>query len=260
MAGRLAALPGVRLWYIDSGGDGVPVVLLHANTGTVAAWEPQIGPFAAAGYRVIAFDRRGWGKSLADPETGPQPGSVSADLDALLIGLALPPCHLVGIAGGGFEALDYASWRPERVRSLVVAASTGAIVDAEIADFAARIRIPPIADPAPPHWREVGPSFRGGEPERTRLWLEIAEHARQPGAVAQPRRTPNTYAKIASIRAPSLVVAAGADLLAPPGLMRLWAAHLPRHEWALLPDAGHAVAWERPYEFNRLCLEFWGRN
>jgi pimeloyl-ACP methyl ester carboxylesterase len=73
----------VKLWFTDTGGTGTPIVLLHANTGTSASWEPQATAFAREGYRVIAFDRRGWGKSLADPATGQQPGSVAADLDAL---------------------------------------------------------------------------------------------------------------------------------------------------------------------------------
>ena len=69
-AGAYAELPGVRLWFTDTGGTGVPVVLLHANTGTSAAWEPQVDAFARGGYRVIAFDRRGWGRSTAKPDTG----------------------------------------------------------------------------------------------------------------------------------------------------------------------------------------------
>jgi pimeloyl-ACP methyl ester carboxylesterase len=72
--GAHADLPGVKLWFTDSGGAGAPIVLLHPNTGTVEIWQPQIAAFAAAGYRVIAFDRKGWGKSLADPASGPQPG------------------------------------------------------------------------------------------------------------------------------------------------------------------------------------------
>jgi len=72
-----ANLTGVRLAFRDSGGGGVPIVLLHANTGTSLSWEPQFASFAAAGYRTIAFDRRGWGESLPDPQSGPQPGSVA---------------------------------------------------------------------------------------------------------------------------------------------------------------------------------------
>jgi pimeloyl-ACP methyl ester carboxylesterase len=68
--GQYAELPGVKLWFTDTGGTGTPIVLLHANTGTSASWEPQATAFAREGYRVIAFDRRGWGQSLADPATG----------------------------------------------------------------------------------------------------------------------------------------------------------------------------------------------
>ncbi|HTZ03097.1 MAG TPA: alpha/beta hydrolase, partial [Xanthobacteraceae bacterium] len=66
-SGAHVALPGVNLWFVDTGGEGVPAVLLHPNTGTVEIWEPQIGALRAAGYRVIAFDRRGWGKSVPAP-------------------------------------------------------------------------------------------------------------------------------------------------------------------------------------------------
>jgi pimeloyl-ACP methyl ester carboxylesterase len=57
-------------------------------------------------------------------------------------------------------------------------------------------------------------------------------------------RTANTLAKIATISTPTLVIAADADLLAPPALMRFWAAHLKTHEWVVVQDAGHAMAWE----------------
>ena len=134
----------MKLWFVDSGGPGVPIVLLHPNTGTCAVWEEQIVGFSRAGYRVIAFDRRGWGKSVPDPASGPQPGSIAGDLDALVDHLALDRFHLLGVAGGGFAALDYAAWRPERLRGLVVGASTGAIADKEIADFIERIAIPDI--------------------------------------------------------------------------------------------------------------------
>src|SRR5579859_2888573 len=82
-SGMYAELPGVKLWFTDTGGAGVPIMLLHANTGTSAVWTDQVTRFSQAGYRVIAFDRRGWGKSIANPATGPQPGSIAGDLDAL---------------------------------------------------------------------------------------------------------------------------------------------------------------------------------
>ena len=77
-------LPGVHLWYSDSGGDGVAVVLLHANTGNAVGFQYNIPAFVEAGFRAIAFDRRGWGRSRANPATGPQPGTIAEDLHALL--------------------------------------------------------------------------------------------------------------------------------------------------------------------------------
>src|SRR5215471_19555778 len=183
-AANYAELPGVKLRFSDTGGSGVPLVLLHANTGNSEIWQNQVGAFARAGYRVIAFDRRGWGRSLADPASGPQPGTIAGDLDALAEHLKLDRFHLLGVAGGGFAALDYAGWRPERLRSLVIGASTGQISDKEIADFISRIEIPDIRR-KPAAYREVGPSYRGANPEGTKLWTEIDERSRQPGAPSQ---------------------------------------------------------------------------
>jgi pimeloyl-ACP methyl ester carboxylesterase len=47
-----ADLPGVRLWYTDSGGECVPVILLHANTGNADSWQYNIPGFVEAGFRV----------------------------------------------------------------------------------------------------------------------------------------------------------------------------------------------------------------
>ena len=250
-----ANLPGVRLWFTDTGGSGEPIVLLHANTGTSEAWDPQVAAFAKAGYRVIAFDRRGWGRSEADPATGIQPGHVSEDLHALVDFLSLKRVHLVGVAGGGFVALDYAAWHPDRVSTLVVGASTGSVSDREIQEFVARIEIPGIRS-LPADYREVSASYRGANPEGTKRWLDIEHHARQPNAPAQPLRSPNTFAKLGGITARTLVVAADADLLAPPALMRLWARHVKGAQWATVPDAGHSIAWEQPDVFNDIVLRF----
>jgi pimeloyl-ACP methyl ester carboxylesterase len=251
----LVPLPGVRLWFTDTGGNGEPIVLLHANTGTSEIWEPQIPVFARAGYRVIAFDRRGWGRSQPDPATGPQPGHASDDLHALADYLSLQRFHLLGVAGGGFIALDYAAWHPERLSSLIVGASTGSVSDTEIQDIIARIEIPGIRA-LPAHFREVGASYRGTNPEGTARWLAIEEHARQRDAPAQPLRSPNTFEKLASIKTRTLVLTAEADLLAPPGLMKIWGRHVKDAEWASVPDAGHAIAWEQPAIFNDLVLRF----
>jgi pimeloyl-ACP methyl ester carboxylesterase len=253
--GRQVALPGVRLFFRDSGGPGEPVVLLHANTGTSASWDPQFEALSAAGYRVIAFDRRGWGGSTADPATGPQPGSVAEDLAGLTDHLRLGRFHLLGVAGGGFVALDYAAWRQDTLRSLVVAASTGSFSEPEMQGLNENLAIPGFRE-LPETFREIGPSFRAEYPERVAAWLAAEHAARQKDARPQPLRTPNTFAKIQAIRTPLLVISASADLLAPPALMRRWARHLPQAEWFNIADAGHSVPMEQPELFNRAVLEF----
>ena len=60
-AGFMADLPGVNLWFTDTGGthDQDVLILLHPNTGSSEVWAVQSLVFAKAGFRVIAFDRRG---------------------------------------------------------------------------------------------------------------------------------------------------------------------------------------------------------
>lgn len=253
--GSLASLPGVKLWYTDTGGSGMPIILLHANTGTSVVWAKQNDAFAQAGYRVIAFDRRGWGKSVADPATGPQPGSIAGDLDALVTHLKLGKFYLLGVAGGGFAALDYAAWHQDHLRGLIVAASTGLFSEPVMTDFTRRIAIPGL-NKLPEQYIELGLSYRGADPDGTARWIDIEEHARQPDAPSQPLRTPNTFAKIETINVPTLVVVADADLYAPQALMRIWASHIKHHEWVVIDDAGHSVAWEQPEAFNAAVLRF----
>jgi pimeloyl-ACP methyl ester carboxylesterase len=258
--GAYADLPGVRLWFTDSGGSGKPLVLLHANTGASASWEPQVQAFAQAGYRVLAFDRRGWGRSKADTTTGVQPGTIAGDLDALIDHLKLQKVYLLGVAGGGFAGIDYAAWRPERVAGLVVAASSARLdSEQEMRDITARIDMPGRRS-LPVVYMEVGPAYRSANPAGTERWLDNEKKAKQAGAPDQPLRTLNSYAKLETIAAPTLVIAGGADLIAPPALMQLWARHVRGAEFVSISDAGHAVAWEKPAEFNAAVLDFLRRH
>jgi pimeloyl-ACP methyl ester carboxylesterase len=48
--------------------------------------------------------------------------------------------------------------------------------------------------------------------------------------------------------------------LSPPALMRIWASHMKNYEWAVVHDAGHAMAWEQPGTFNDIVLDFLRRH
>ena len=253
-SGVFVDLPNVRLWVTDTGGTGDPVVLLHANTGNTESWQKQTPFLEQAGYRVIAFDRPGWGKS--NVPAGMKPISVAEDLDALADHLKLNKFHLIGVAGGGYIALDYAAWRPERLNSLILAATgLGLTADEEATTFRTRAAIPGFSQ-LPSEVREISPSYRGMNPDGVAAWKEIYARAKQADAVEPPLRTPNTNAKVASITTPTLVIAGDVDLTTPSGAVRLWSKHLKSHEWALIAEAGHSVAWEQPDTFNQIVLAF----
>src|SRR5215813_12254826 len=231
----MAELTNVKLWVADTGGTGDPVILLHANTGTSDAWQKQLPVLAQAGYRAIAFDRPGRGKSVA--HAGMKPVSVTETLDALVDYLKVARIHLVGVAGGGYLALDEEA---QRFRKLA--------------------EIPGFRD-LPAEVREMSPSYRGMNPEGVARWKEIYESAKAGGGPHTPElRTPNTYAKVASTTTPTLVIAGDVDLTSPSGAIRLWARHLKGHEWRLIPEAGHSVAWEQPEAFNEAVLDFLRRH
>ena len=176
-------LPGARIFYLDTGGNGVPVVFLHAATGSSRVWEYQIPAFTAAGYRVIAFDRRGWGRTTIDStpsQPGASPGTAADDLLTLLDQLGLDRVHVVGTAAGAFVALDFALSYPQRVRSLVIANSIGGVQDADYVELGRRIR-PPQFDALPPEFRELGPSYRAGNAAGTERWVELQKISRPPG-------------------------------------------------------------------------------
>jgi pimeloyl-ACP methyl ester carboxylesterase len=251
-----AALPGVRIWYTDTGGSGAPAVFMHAATGSSRVWEHQVPAFTAAGYRFIAYDRRGWGRSVVDP-AGPQPGSAADDLLALMDLLRIDRFHLVGTAAGGFASLDVAVSFPQKLRSLVVANSIGGVQDDDFLALGRRLR-PPAFDALPPEVREAGPSYRAANPEGTRRWVELEHTSRPPGPPmpAQALRNRMSFSLLETIKVPTLLIAGGADLYAPPPVMRLFADRIKAAEFVIVPEAGHSTYWEQPEVFNRAVLGF----
>jgi pimeloyl-ACP methyl ester carboxylesterase len=262
-AGRegYASVPGARLFYTDTGGAGVPVVLLHAATGNTSAWQYQTRAFATAGYRLIAYDRRGWGRTVVDPN-GPA-GTGADDLRGLLDSLGLDRVHVVATAGGGFVAFDFALSFATRLRSLVVADSIGGVRDKEILDLETRIR-PPQFDALPPEVRELSPGYRAANPEGTQRWVDIEKESRPSRsgastlqlAYSTPMRNQLTLSLFEQIRTPALLLTGGADMTAPPALMKILASHIPNAEFLVVPNAGHSVYWEEPELFNGTVLDF----
>ena len=252
-----AQVPGVRIWYKDTGGNGIPVVFMHAATGSSRVWDYQIPAFTAAGYRLIAYDRRGWGRSEI-VATGPQPGTGADDLQALMDHLKIDRFHLVATAAGSSVSLDYAVSFPQRLRSLVMAnGALGGFEDKEYQELGRRIRSPQL-DALPPELRELGPSYRASNLEGTRRWVELERMSRPGGPTAQPQSVRNRImtSVLENIKVPVLLITGDADLLAPPPLLRFVAARMKNSESVIIPEAGHSAYWEQPEIFNRAVLEF----
>lgn len=107
----------------DTGGPGRPVVLIHGWPLSGASWSEQVPALTAAGLRVIAYDRRGFGRS-DKPRGGYDYDTLADDLDALLTELDLHDVSLVGFSMGGGEVARYISKHgEERLHSVVFAAA-----------------------------------------------------------------------------------------------------------------------------------------
>jgi pimeloyl-ACP methyl ester carboxylesterase len=95
----------IHLYYEDHG-SGQPVVLIHGYPLSSASWEKQVPALLNAGHRVIAYDRRGFGKS-SQPTTGYNYDTFAEDLHKLVTHLKLRDFALVGFSMGGGEVARY---------------------------------------------------------------------------------------------------------------------------------------------------------
>src|SRR6202051_2124488 len=95
----------IDLYYEDHG-SGDPVVLIHGYPLSGASWEKQVPVLLAAGYRVITYDRRGFGNS-SQPAAGYNYDTFAEDLHKLVTQLKLRDFSLVGFSMGGGEVARY---------------------------------------------------------------------------------------------------------------------------------------------------------
>jgi len=116
--GHVAAINGESLYY-EVTGEGPPLVLIHGWSLNLRMWDPQISELRQH-FRVIRFDRRGFGRS-----GGSEDGTWdAADLNALLDHLGEGEVHVLGMSSGARSALQLARHYPERVLSLILHGSS----------------------------------------------------------------------------------------------------------------------------------------
>ena len=249
----VAALADTRLWFWDTGGSGEPIVLLHPASGSALIWGYQQPVFAMAGYRVIAYSRRGYHNS--QPIERARPGIGSEDLQQLVDFLGVGKFHLIASAAGGSIAADYAFSHPDRLSSLAVSSNQFGVTDGAILAAATRIR-PRIWDEIPVEFRELGPSYRAANPDGFRLWVELERKSQVGDGSRQKPANRITEARLADLAVPTLVISGAADLSTPPSIARMIAARIANSELVVVSESGHSVYWERPEAFNRAVLDF----
>ena len=106
--------------YFEDHGSGLPVMLIHGYPLDGRSWERQERALLEAGYRVISYDRRGFGQS-SKPTTGYDYDTLAADLAVLIDHLDLTGINLVGFSMGTGEVIRYLGSRGSaRVRKAVL--------------------------------------------------------------------------------------------------------------------------------------------
>ncbi len=182
----------IELDYEDYGA-GKPVVLIHGWPLSGRSWENQVLALIEAGYRVITYDRRGFGKS-SQPWGGYDYDTFTSDLDKLLQHLDLREVTLVGFSMGGGEVARYlATFGIDRVDKAVFASAVppylfksddnpaGALDDDAIAGFQAGVRTDRLAflDQFTTNFFSAGQELKVSEAQR--------EYARDIAALLPPR-------------------------------------------------------------------------
>jgi pimeloyl-ACP methyl ester carboxylesterase len=253
----IAAIAGTQLAYWDTGGSGEAILLLHPATGTARIWGYQQPVFVKAGYRVIAYSRRGYDRSQPVPKENP--GAAAGDLHALVEFLGLSKFHLAGSAAGGGIAVDYALSHPERLLSLVVACAVGGVEDKDWLERMEALR-PKGTEQMPAFFRELSPAYRAANPEGTAQWAALERSAVTGNRVGQRPLNKITWASLGALRTPTLIIGGQADLYMPAPLLELYAFHIPGAELVTVPEAGHSLYWERADIFNRALLDFFAKH
>jgi len=262
-----SSVNGAKLHY-ERHGRGEPVLLITGFAISSAIFEPVLRDYTDR-FQCIVYDHRGTGRSdaPAGPTSMPQ---LAADAAALLGALGLDSAHVYGVSMGGMVAQELALRFPERVRGLVLGATTpgGPRAVRPTAQELAALLSAAVggARTGRGQWLAgalFSPEFRRQHPEQARALLAYFGRHRptRAGVLAQWWATVyhDTTSRLGQIRAPTLVMHGERDSLTPLDNARTLARRIPDAELAIVPGAGHAYALEAPELSKRLLMEWLDR-
>ena len=244
-------------------GSGPTVLMLHDADGDHITFAPQVEALATAGYRAVAWNMPGYGRSAPI-----EPYSFKGLAESCLLLIEALKCSSVSLVGhgmGAMVALEVAVRKPATVRRLVLCAG-GPALDAQATQHWVEPRLAALQALEQGGSMEqlahtLVPRFigTGALPEGARL----ATHALSqvyPGAYRRALQALGTFdrgaAALQSLSVPTLLVGGGQDRCTPPEALQALAQVMPDAEHLNLPHVGHWPQLEDPENFDGALLEF----
>ncbi|PPF24336.1 alpha/beta hydrolase [Rathayibacter tritici] len=256
----------------DTGGSGRPVVLIHGWPLSGESWKEQVPAFVAAGYRVVTYDRRGFGRS-DKPLTGYDYDTLTEDLHTLLTELDLQDVTLVGFSMGGGEVARYfTTYGAERLHSVVFASAVppylmktddnpdGPLEKAQAAQMTAGLTKSEddFYDQFTTDFFSVDGVLKVTQEQRQEA-LALAKQSSKHAALAcmTAFATTDFREDLPNVSVPTLVIHGDGDATVPfEGSGARTHAAIPGSELHVVNGAPHGVTVSHPEEWNRVVLEF----
>ena len=246
-----------RQIYYEIHGDGETVLLLHHGFGSSKMWKTTYPALVEAGFRVVMYDRRGYGQS--DPGEDFDDFYVSEtfcddsveDLEELTHILSMQSFHILGQCEGGVIGTYYAGAFPHKVRSLAIS-STLCYSTTTMTQFNSE-KFPKSFHEMDSGLRDKFIQWHGAE--RSERFYEMARtHGGAYGVDVFDLRP-----KIGLVRCPTLVLYPDRSALFEVEQGVTFYRHLANGELGVIPRCGHNTYEQRPESYNRHVLEFLDR-
>ncbi|HAR96587.1 MAG TPA: hypothetical protein DCR97_11595 [Deltaproteobacteria bacterium] len=245
-----------RRIYYEQYGDGQTIILLHHGFGSIKMWKNVFPRFVLAGYRVVMYDRRGFGQSEDGDgfwefyESDHCRAESAEELRGVKRALGIGRCHIVGQCEGGVVGVDYAVAYPEDVETLTIA-STQCYSEITMVQL--------NANKFPKKFAELEPDLKAKMVEWQGDRAEIAYNHYTNYGGEYGRDYFDLRPLLPRVACPTLVLypdrSAIFDVEQALGFYR----HLLYGELAVFPKCGHNTYDQRPDEYVKAILDFMAR-